>query len=127
MAHWFQELETDGKAVVAQALAISDAGLGAKIARKQFERYMIVAVPAADGKDAGAAGADVFRKSGLHTGNILVTRDVDGNGHRNPFLDARCSKGFLHAAPQDKRTEKPIYKQAAIRDNPISLPPRFMP
>ena len=38
MAHWFQELETDGKAVVAQALAISDTGLGAKIARKQFKR-----------------------------------------------------------------------------------------
>ncbi len=37
MAHRFQELETDGKAVVAQALAISDAGLGAKIARKRFE------------------------------------------------------------------------------------------
>jgi hypothetical protein len=35
MAHRFQELETDGKAVVAQALAVSDAGLGAKIARKR--------------------------------------------------------------------------------------------
>lgn len=29
--------------------------------------------------------------------------------------------------PPDKRTEKPIYKQAAIRDNPIILLPRFMP
>jgi hypothetical protein len=38
MPDWFQELETDGKSVVAKTLAISDAGLRSKIAGKRFER-----------------------------------------------------------------------------------------
>jgi hypothetical protein len=32
----------------------------------------------------------------------VVTRDVNGNGHRNSFLDTRCAKGFLHAFPQEQ-------------------------
>jgi hypothetical protein len=99
MAHWFQELDTDGIAVVAQALAISDAGLGAKIARKRFEREMVVGIPAAEGKDAGAAGADVFREGGLDSRNVMVTGDVHGNGHRNSFFVTRNGKVFLHALP----------------------------
>lgn len=100
MAYWFQELDTDGIAVVAQALAISDAGLGAKIARKRFERQMVVAIPAAEGKDAGAAGADVFGESGFDSGNVMVTRDMYGNGHGNSLFKTRNSKVFLHALPQ---------------------------
>jgi hypothetical protein len=115
MAHRFQELETDGKAVVAEALAVSDACLGAKIARKRFKRKMVVAVPAADGKNTGAASADVFRKRRLHTRKLVVTRDVNGNGHRNSFLDTRCAIGFLHAFPpetselKNRATNRPRY------------------
>src|SRR5690348_3509766 len=100
MAHRFQELEADGKAVVAQALAIGDAGLGTKIARKRFERKMVIAVPAANGENAGAADADILGEGSLDPGKLLVTRDVNGNGHRNSFLHARYVKGFLHAAPR---------------------------
>src|SRR5690348_6109093 len=103
MAHRFQELETDGKAVVAQAFAVSDAGLGAKIARKRFEREMVIAVPAADREDAGAASADILGKTGFDPGKLLVTRDVNGNGHRNSFLHTRYVKGFLHAAPRQAK------------------------
>src|SRR5260370_38817600 len=99
MARWFEELETDGVAVVAQAFAISNASIGAEISGKRFKRNLVVAVPTAYGEDTGAASADVFREGGFHARQLLVTRDVDGNGHRNSFLDARCGKGLLHAVP----------------------------
>ena len=114
MARWFQELETDGIAVVAQALAVGDAGLGAEISRERFKRKLVVAVPTANGEDAGAASADVFRECGFDTGQLLVPGDVDGNGHRNSLLHARCVEGFLHALPQkselkNRPTNKPRY------------------
>jgi hypothetical protein len=52
--------------------------------------------PAADGDDAGAAGADVFRESIFSPGHIGMTVEDDADPHRDAALGARKRIRFGH-------------------------------